>query len=235
MQRTGGSRFAQKQTDRHRRLAPVADLPVGPKRYTEPMRTRKTIKAVGVALALTLVVALVLRPVPPERVNIRCRLSLPPDQVQPVYVEVQCGTAKRGLAAPWGMYLRDTLESALRETQLSSSLDQSEAKTVLRCSYSYGFCMPYLGRHLEPHWSAIKRAEIVLLDRQHKVVLAQALFQRPLLAQRPQDSLFQSLLHDMLSKGPEVRPNQQGGANGRQPFGSDTNRTSAADASRRSP
>lgn len=32
-----------------------------------------------------------------------------------------------------------------------------------------------------------------------------------------------------------ILPNQQGGANGRQPFSSDTNRTSAAAASRRSP
>jgi hypothetical protein len=34
---------------------------------------------------------------------------------------------------------------------------------------------------------------------------------------------------------PDGLPNQQGGANGRQPFSSDTNRTSAAAASRRSP
>jgi hypothetical protein len=34
---------------------------------------------------------------------------------------------------------------------------------------------------------------------------------------------------------PDSHPNQHGGANGRQPFSSHTNRTSAAAASRRSP
>jgi predicted secreted Zn-dependent protease len=42
-------------------------------------------------------------------------------------------------------------------------------------------------------------------------------------------------LRDMNAKSPSRPPNPQGGANGRQPSGSETSRTSAAAASRRSP
>ena len=51
VQRVGASRFAQRQIQRHRRLAPVADLVVG------EMRRRLKVVAVGVAVVVAVLIA----------------------------------------------------------------------------------------------------------------------------------------------------------------------------------
>ncbi len=100
-------------------------------------------------------------------------------------------------------YLWDCLTDVLSDPRFAEPMDESGSKTVLRCSYTYGFCLPYLGRHMEPHCSAIRRVQLVLADRNTGAVLAEAEFHRPLLAQRPQAEVFGSLLRRMLSRNPE--------------------------------
>ena len=52
MQRTGASRFAQRQINRHRRLAPVVDLIVGRWHFLDPMSVLHRVAEISLALGI---------------------------------------------------------------------------------------------------------------------------------------------------------------------------------------
>jgi len=145
---------------------------------------------------------LVLICLPRARGTVKQHLSVSVDQIPAVNVRVQCKTPSnepKWMGNPWEMYLLNMVEDALRDTGLAESWDNERSKYVLICSYTHGFCFPYLDRHMAPHFDAVRRADFLLSDRTTGAVLARAEFQRRLLAPRPADHVFQSLLFRMLS------------------------------------
>jgi hypothetical protein len=106
----------------------------------------------------------------------------------------------------------------------------------------------YLGRPDEYYLTNVVR-EPKEAPTTNRVVLLAYLFDRAdttdnesVTAQASDGKVYQVTLYDYKQKGLRFQPfpldpapNQQGGANGRQPFSSETNRAPAAAASRRSP
>jgi predicted secreted Zn-dependent protease len=93
-------------------------------------------------------------------------------------------------------------------------------------------------RRIRPgSWRAVNRKALVArIDRECEKIVDEFYAKSDAYDEKTHHGETQGThLREMNGKSPSRPPNPQGGANGRQPSGSETNRTSAAAASRRSP
>lgn len=106
-------------------------------------------------------------------------------------IDVQMVTNGGKTGADGSVLIESVINQILLDAGVSETANAKDATVLITCRFRTGWCLPYLGRHLDGlHWSAPRWMSIVVTDKEHGSVICEVEYQRPILSTRPRSDLI---------------------------------------------